>query len=125
MGWAIVADRGVPVGGRAVASVAAGRGPRTACLGFTAPTLFLATLAAEDVEQTHRQTSQKLRLYLSFTVDASSFRLYNYKHRQRRIQQVTYKLFNIKTKQTVSTGLTLQMASHYCKTNRDLIFLPS
>lgn len=38
---------------------------------------------------------------------------------------MTYKILNIKTKQTVSTGLTLQMASHYCKTNRDLIFLPA
>lgn len=38
---------------------------------------------------------------------------------------MTYKLFNIKTKQIISFGLTLQMAKHYCQTNRDLIFLPA
>ncbi len=38
---------------------------------------------------------------------------------------MTYKLFNIKTKTVISSGLTLQMASYYCKTNRDLIFLPA
>lgn len=37
---------------------------------------------------------------------------------------MTYKLFNTRTKKTTAAGLTLEMASYYCKTNRDLIFLP-
>lgn len=37
---------------------------------------------------------------------------------------MTYKLFNTRTKQTISSGLTLLMASRYCKENRDLIFVP-
>ncbi|MBB5758188.1 hypothetical protein HNR00_002906 [Methylorubrum rhodinum] len=37
---------------------------------------------------------------------------------------MTYKLSNTRTKKTAAVGLTLEMASYYCKTGRDLIFLP-
>jgi hypothetical protein len=37
---------------------------------------------------------------------------------------MTYKLSSTRTKKTAAPGLTLEMASHYCKTGRDLIFLP-
>lgn len=37
---------------------------------------------------------------------------------------MTCKLSNTRTKKTTAAGLILEMANYYCKTGRDLIFLP-
>lgn len=69
MGWAAVANRSVPVGDGVIAAVAARSRLIPVGLALTAPTLFLTTLAAEDVEQAHELFFRHFRLPVEVPLD--------------------------------------------------------